>query len=323
MIDDGFSPESLRERAEEAGSVFTAEELLATNKMVMMALYSLGGERSCASVFRAGRMLAGSFGAETLEDALHIFCELTGAYYDLDRDYVAIESCPECLGYVNAEGAVCNFLRGFISRAAEHELGEVVSVAQVACEATGDRRCEFILGERGEIGGFYTEVDQMTAEDIEIVMSADGRDAVEVAAFKIVSEGLLRCALGDVARPMFFRAGRLYARAFINALDPEDPDELIGYIEGISGSSYSLEGDRFIVEKCLECAGMPFKEPICHAVRGALAEILEHWEVPLKGLVEARCAAEEGEVVGTCVVKARGAIWKAKRVVDAVKRAFH
>ncbi|WP_456482276.1 V4R domain-containing protein [Methanopyrus sp.] len=322
MMNDGFDPESLRERAEEVGSVFTAEELLATNKMVMMALYSLGGERSCASVFRAGRMLANSFGAETLEDALCTLCELTGADYDLDRDYVAIESCPECLGYVNAEGAVCNFLRGFISRAVDRESGEVVPVAQVACEATGDRRCEFILGERGEIGGFDTEVDEMTAEDIEIVMNAEGRDAVEVAAFKIASEGLLRCALGDAAQPMFFRAGRLYARAFINAFDPEDPDELIGHVEEISGSSYSLEGDRFIVEKCLECAGVPFEGPICHAVRGALAEVLEHWNVPFKDLVEVKCAAEEDGVVGTCVVKARGAVWKAKRVVDAVKRAF-
>ncbi|WP_457620974.1 V4R domain-containing protein, partial [Methanopyrus sp.] len=264
-----------------------------------------------------------SFGFETLEDALHEFCELTGADYDLDRDYVIIENCPECSGYVRVEGGVCHFLRGFISRAAEHELGEAVSVAQVACEAAGDGRCEFVIGERGEVGGFDTEVDEVTAEDIETIMSADGRDPVEVAAFKIASEGLLRCALGNMAKPMFFRAGRLYTRALIHAFNPEDPDELIRYVEKFSGSSYSFEGDRFIVEKCLECAGMPFEEPICHAVRGALSEILEHWGVPFKGLVEVKCATEEDGTVGTCVIRVKGVVWKVKRVVDAVKRVFH
>ncbi|WP_457619771.1 hypothetical protein [Methanopyrus sp.] len=46
-----------------------------TNKMVMMALYSLEGRRSRAAVYEGGRMLADSFGVETLEDALHEFCE--------------------------------------------------------------------------------------------------------------------------------------------------------------------------------------------------------------------------------------------------------
>ncbi|WP_457619772.1 hypothetical protein [Methanopyrus sp.] len=115
----------------------------------------------------------------------------------------------------------------------------------------------------------------------------------------------------------------MYAGALVNAFEPEDPGEFVERVEEYSETSYSLEGDRFVVEKCLECAGMPFEGPICHAVRGALAETLEHWGVPFKELVEVRCATEEGETAGTCVVKAKGVIWRAKRVVDAVKRAFH
>ncbi|WP_457620603.1 V4R domain-containing protein [Methanopyrus sp.] len=318
-----FGPESLRKRAEEAGSMFTAEELLVTNKMVMMALYSLGGERSCASVFKAGSILADSFGVETLEDALHEFCELTGADYDLDRDYVIIENCPECSGYVRVEGGVCHFLRGFISRAVEVEVGERVPVAEVVCEGTRDGKCEFVIGERGEVGGFGREVGEFVEEDFEtVVRGAGDRDPVEVAVFKIASEGLLRYAFGDAARPMFFRAGRLYAGALINAFEPEDPGEFVERVEEYSGASYSLEGDRFVVEKCLECAGMPFEGPICHAVRGALAEILEHWNVPFKKLVEVKCATEEDETVGTCVIKVKGTIWKAKRVIDTLKRTF-
>jgi len=321
-----MSPDKLRQVAEEVGSEFTAGELQATNKMVVLALYTLVGDKCCGALVNAGSMLARWFKGDDLEEPLTEFLDMVGADCEVDEKdgVVIVRNCPECAGYPRLNGPACNFIRGFIAGVVKEVTGEPVKVVQTECEGAGDGRCVFVIGDESKGGNgepHIPELRDFTESEFEEMLSAS-RDPEEVAAFKIASESLLREVFGDAARPMFFRAGRLYAEAFIDAFDPEDPEELVARVEEISGSSYELEGDRFRVEKCLECAGMESDEPVCHAVRGALSMLLEHYGIPFKRVVEVECSATKDAVVGSCEVRIEGIAWKVKKVADAVRRAF-
>ncbi|NPB02523.1 MAG: hypothetical protein GXO28_06415 [Methanopyri archaeon] len=306
---------------DEVADEFQARELLVTNRLVLVALYSrieaVAGPRGRAIPIQAGRTIAEWLDARSLDQGLELLHELTGLDYETDDGTVTITNCPECLG-LNAEKPICYIMSGYISACVEAETGKPVRVVEKECKASGDEACVFEIG--GEDTGEFSlvDLDEYCREAIDAVPR--NLDPYHVAAFKVLSEQSLRDVLGPAERTLFFQAGRAYARALWEAFDrPDDPRDLVEKAsKRFSAADYELEGDRAVADPCLECAGVIGNGPMCHAVRGAFSEVLDIYGIPYKGIEEARCAAAEGELIGRCEMKISGVLWKAKKVVDKV-----
>ncbi|NPB01856.1 MAG: hypothetical protein GXO28_02975 [Methanopyri archaeon] len=304
---------------EEVGSTFEPEELIVTNHMVTMAIEEVVGERSSAVLMEAGRLIAEHLAevhaCKTAEDVLDAAADAFGFDYAIEDDVIRIGKCKECLGVFHG-GRKCKITAGIIQGAYYVETGEVPPVCEIEC---GDE-CVFKVGEKGEWES--VPVDEYLRHATEWLKGVNV-DPEEAARFKVATEAAIRRVLGGSERPMFFRAGKVYVTALYEVLDaPEDPEELVERYSEISGADYRLEGDQLIIEPCLECAGHEGTEPMCHAARGAVAGLLELYGVPFKDVVETRCSAPEGEIVGTCTVKIKGTLWTAKRAVAVVKSMF-
>ncbi len=306
---------------DEVADEFNPEELLVTNKLVLVALYSkieeIAGPRGRAIPIQAGRTVAEWLNVRSLEDGLEKLSELTGFEYEIDDGTVTITGCPECTGLESKE-PVCFLMAGYVSACAEAETGRPVRVVETRCAAAGDEACRFEMDaeDPGTFG--RVDLDEYCRKAVDLVPK--GLDAHEVATFKVLSEQSLREVLGPTERTLFFQAGRAYARALWEAFGrPDDPRDLVDKAsERFSAADYELEGDRAVADPCLECAGVVGHGPMCHAVRGAFSEVLDIYGIPYKGVEEARCASVEGELVGRCEMKISGILWKAKKVVDKV-----
>ncbi len=304
---------------EEVGPAFEPEELIVSNNMVTMAIEEVVGERSSAVLMEAGRLIAEHLAevhaCETAEDVLNAAADAFGLDYSIEDNVVRVSKCKECLGVLH-EGRKCKITAGIIQGAYYVETGKVPPVCEIEC---GDE-CVFKVGEKGKWE--LVPVNEYLRHATEWLKGVNV-DPEEVARFKVATEAAIRRILGGSERPIFFRAGKVYVKALYEVLDdPEDPEELVKRYSEISGADYRLEGDQLIIEPCLECAGQEAAEPMCHAARGAVAGLLELYGVPFKDVVETRCSAPEGEVVGTCTVKIKGTLWTTKRAVAIVKSMF-
>ncbi|WP_456483763.1 hypothetical protein [Methanopyrus kandleri] len=102
-----LTEEELRRGAESATETIRPSGLAVTNRLVMLALMEVVGERGAAILFGAGRLLARELG-DDLESTLTTFADITGCEVDADGDVVTVRNCPECAGYPGTRGPVCH-----------------------------------------------------------------------------------------------------------------------------------------------------------------------------------------------------------------------
>ncbi len=314
-------PKPELDNIDEIAHEFQAQELLVTNRLVLVALYSrieaVAGPRGRAIPIQAGRTIAKWLDTTSLDQGLELLSELTGLDYEIHNGTVTITNCPECLG-LNAEKPICYIMAGYISACVEAETGKPVRVVEKKCKAAGHDACVFEIGSE-DTGEFnLVDLDQYCKKAIDTLPK--NLNPYHVAAFKVLSEQSLRDVLGPAERTLFFQAGRAYAKALWEAFGrPDDPRDLVETTsKKFSAAEYELEGNIAVADPCLECAGVTGNGPMCHAVRGAFSEVLDIYGIPYKGVEETRCAATEGELIGRCELKISGILWKAKKVVDKV-----
>ena len=124
-----------------------------TFKALLQSMHNLLGHGTNAILYESGRKFAlylSPFGI-SLEDIIKKLAVWLGGDWEIQKvpddpaqSILKIKNCPICQG-ITSSNPVCHIISGTISRIKEEATGIKYFVKEIACIATGDDSCDFLI----------------------------------------------------------------------------------------------------------------------------------------------------------------------------------